>query len=203
MPAALLAGERDPTVLAPLARTRMRTKILALEEAFTGRFTDHHAFLPAKTVTRVDAISADIAEVGARIDDLTAPYAAVVDRLDEIPGIGRIAAHVIIAEIGLDMSRFPTTGHLASWARLAPTIKESAGKKGSSSTGHGNRYLARVLGEAAVGASKTPTFLGERYRRIARRRGTHRCEKGATLRVTPLPTSKNLVGTTGFEPATP
>jgi transposase len=175
MLAALLAGERNPKVLAQLARTRMRTKIAALEEAFTGRFTDHHAFLLAKMVARVDAISADIAEVDARIDDLAAPFAAEVDRLDEIPGIGRIAAHVIIAEIGLDMSRFPTAGHLASWSRLAPKTKESAGKKkGSGSTGHGNRYLARVLGEAAVGASKTPTFLGERYRRIARRRGKQR-----------------------------
>ncbi len=175
MLAALLAGERNPKVLAQLARTRMRTKISMLEEAFTGHFTDHHAFLLAKMVARVDAISADIAEVEARIDGLAAPFATAVDRLDEIPGIGRIAAHVIIAEIGLDMSRFPTAGHLASWARLAPKVKESAGKKkGSSSTGHGNRYLARILGEAAVGASKTPTFLGERYRRIARRRGKQR-----------------------------
>ncbi|WP_424536899.1 IS110 family transposase [Sphaerisporangium viridialbum] len=175
MLAALLAGERNPKVLAQLARTRMRTKISMLEEAFTGHFTDHHAFLLAKMVTRVDAISADIAEVDARIDGLAAPFATAVDRLDETPGIGRIAAHVIIAEIGLDMSRFPTAGHLASRARLAPKVKESAGKKkGSSSTGHGNRYLARILGEAAVGASKTPTFLGERYRRIARRRGKQR-----------------------------
>jgi transposase len=175
MLAALVAGERNPTVLAQLARTRMRTKINALEEAFTGRFTDHHAFLLAKMLARVDAISIDITEVDARIEDLAAPFAAAVERLDEIPGIGRIAAHVIIAEIGLDMSRFPTAGHLASWARLAPKVKQSAGKtKGSGSTGHGNRYLARVLGEAAVGASKTPTFLGERYRRIARRRGKQR-----------------------------
>ncbi|MFI6457025.1 transposase [Streptosporangium amethystogenes] len=175
MLSALLPGERNPKVLAQLARTRMRTKIAVLEEAFTGRFTDHHAFLLGKMVARVDAISADIAEVDARIDDLATPFAAAVDRLDEIPGIGRIAAHVIIAEIGMDMSRFPAAGHLASWSRLAPKTKESAGKKkGSGSTGHGNRYLARVSGEAAVGAGKTPTFLGERYRRIARRRGKQR-----------------------------
>jgi transposase len=93
-------------------------------------------------------------------------------KLDEIPGVGTTAARVIISEIGVDMSRFPTAAHLASWARFAPGIKESAGKnKGKGTTGHGNRYLARVLGEAAVAAGKTNTFLGERYRRIARRRG--------------------------------
>jgi transposase len=92
--------------------------------------------------------------------------------LDDIPGIGPIAAAVILAEIGLDMTRFPTAGHLVSWARFAPGVKESAGKKkGKASTGHGNRYLARILGEAAIGAAKTNTFLGERYRRIAKRRG--------------------------------
>ena len=81
-------------------------------------------------------------------------------------------AHIILAEIGVDMTRFPTPAHLCSWARFAPGVKESAGRtKGRGSTGHGNRYLARVLGEAAVGASRTDTFLGERYRRIARRRG--------------------------------
>ena len=84
-------------------------------------------------------------------------------------------AHVILAELGVDMSRFPTAAHLASWARFAPGVKQSAGrKKGTGTTGHGNRYLARVLGEAAVAASKTDTFLGERYRRIAKRRGKKR-----------------------------
>ena len=96
-------------------------------------------------------------------------------RLDEIPGISLAAAHVILAEIGTDMTRFPTAGHLVSWARLAPGVKESAGKKkGKGSTGHGNAYLAAVLGNAAAGAAKTDTFLGERYRRIARRRGSKR-----------------------------
>jgi len=104
-----------------------------------------------------------------------APFAHAVDRLDEITGVGRVAAQVIIAEIGVDMGRFPTPGHLASWARYAPRIKASAGKpKGVATTGHGNPYLARVLGEAAVAAGRTDTFLGERYRRIARRRGAKR-----------------------------
>jgi transposase len=169
---ALIAGERDPRVLAQLAKARLRRKISDLEQAFVGHFTDHHAFLLRRMLARIDAISADIAEVEARIEAEIAPFADAAARLDEITGIGRTAAHVIIAEIGLDMTRFPTPGHLASWARFAPGVKESAGrKKGTGSTGHGNPYLARVLGEAAIGASKTNTFLGERYRRIARRRG--------------------------------
>lgn len=172
MMAALLAGERDPKVLAQLARTRMRTKITLLEEAFVGHFTDHHAFLLHTMLTRIDETTADIAAVESRIEELIAPFAHTVEKLDEITGIGTTSAHVVIAEVGLDMSRFPTAAHLCSWARFAPGIKESAGKnKGRGATGHGNPYLARVLGEAAVAASKTDTFLGERYRRIARRRG--------------------------------
>jgi transposase len=122
---------------------------------------------------RNDQASADIAELEAKIDQAVAPFAAAADRLDEIIGVGRVAAPVIIAEVGLDMGRFPTSGHLASWARFAPGVKQSAGKpKGKATTGHGNPYLARVLGEAAVTAGRTNTFLGERYRRLARRRGT-------------------------------
>jgi transposase len=172
MMAALVGGERDPKTLAQLARTGMRRKISMLEEAFTGHFTDHHAFLLAKMLARVDAISADIADLDRQIEAEIAPFAQAADRLDDITGVGRVAACVLIAEIGLDMSRFPTPGHLASWARFAPGVKESAGKKkGAGTTGHGNPYLARVLGEVAVAAGKTDTFLGERYRRIARRRG--------------------------------
>jgi transposase len=157
MMAALIAGERSPVVLAQLARTRMRTRIPALQEAFTGHFTSHHAFLLAKMLARVDAIDADIAELDTRIEEMIVPFAAAADRLDEIR---------------TDMTRFPTAAHLASWAKFSPGVKESAGKKkGSGSTGHGNPYLARVLGEAVTGAARTDTFLGERYRRIARRRG--------------------------------
>jgi transposase len=175
MLAALIQGERDPKRLARLARTRLRAKLGQLQEAFTGQFSDHHAFLLARMLARIDHASADIAELEAHIDQEISPFAAAVDRLDEITGVGRIAAQVIIAEIGTDMGRFPTPGHLASWARYAPGVKESAGKhKGKATTGHGNPYLARVLGEAAVVAGRTDTFLGERYRRIARRRGTKR-----------------------------
>ena len=175
MMAALIAGQRDPKMLAQLARGWMRVKITQLEEAFTGYFTDHHRFLLAKMLARIDALDADIAELDATLGELIAPYAPAVDKLDEIPGVGTTAARVIIAEVGVDMSRFPTPAHLASWARFAPGVKESAGKnKGKGTTGHGNRYLARVLGEAAVSAGKTNTFLGERYRRLARRRGKKR-----------------------------
>ena len=172
MMAAMVAGERNPKVLAQLARARMRAKITALEEAFTGHFTDHHAFLLGKMLARVDGIDADIADLDAAIGELIAPFAAAVQQLDETPGIGVVAAAAVIAEIGVDMTRFPTAGHLTSWAKFTPGVKQSAGKsKGSGSTGHGDPYLARVLGEAAVAAGKTDTFLGERYRRIARRRG--------------------------------
>ena len=172
MMAALIAGERNPQVLAQMARSRMRTKIPQLEEAFVGYFTDHHRFLLAKMLARIDALDADIADLETQIEAQIAPFAPAVARLDEIPGVGATAAAVIIAEVGLDMTRFPTPAHLSSWARFAPGVKESAGrKKGTGATGHGDRYLARVLGEAAVGASRTNTFLGERYRRIARRRG--------------------------------
>jgi transposase len=172
MLAALVAGERDPKRLAQLARTRLRAKLGQLEEAFTGRFSDHHGFLLKTMLSRIDQASADIAELDRKIEAEIAPFQAAVDRLDEITGVGRIAAQVIIAEIGIDMGRFPTPAHLASWARYAPGVKQSAGKtKGKGTTGHGNPYLARVLGEAAVAAGRTDTFLGERYRRIARRRG--------------------------------
>ena len=175
MLAALVAGERNPKVLAQLARRSMRAKITVLEEAFTGHFTGHHGFLLGTMLARVDAISAEIAALDERIAAQAAPLTGAVARLDEIPGISLASAYLILAEIGTGMTRFPAAGHLASWARLAPGITESAAKKnGKGSTGHGNAYLASVLGNAAAGAAKTGTFLGERHRRIARRRGSQR-----------------------------
>ena len=172
---ALVAGERDPQALAQLARRRLRSKIPDLEEAFTGQFTGHHGFLLGRMLSHLDAIDADIAAVEGRIEELIAPFADAAARLDAIPGVGATAARVIIAEIGTDMTRFPTPAHLASWARFAPGVKQSAGKsRGTGASGHGNRYLAAVLGEAAISAARTGTFLGERYRRIARRRGKNR-----------------------------
>ena len=173
--AALVAGERDRAVLAGLARGTLRSKTARLTEALTGRFTDHHAFLLARMLQRIDGITADIATVQERIDAQIAPFAQAETRLDEIPRVGPTAAQAILAEVGIDMTRFPTPAHLTSWARFAPGMSESAGrKKGNAGTGHGNRYLARALGEAAIGAARTDTFLGERYGRIARRRGKNR-----------------------------
>ena len=173
---AMIAGERDPRKLAEMARSRMRPKIGLLTEAFAGlqvgTFDAHHRFLLARMLARIDQADADIAAIDTQIQEHLAPFADAAARLDQIPGVGPTAAAIIIAEIGLDMTRFPTPAHLASWAKFAPGIKSSAGKsKGNGSTGHGNRYLARVLGEAAVAAGRTDTFLGARYRRLARRRG--------------------------------
>jgi len=172
---ALIAGERDPDILADLARTRLRARIPELREALTGHFSDHHGFLLTQMLRHLDHLDARITAVESQIDELIRPYADTVARLDQIPGVGAAAAGMIIAEIGTDMTRFPTAAHLASWAKFSPSVKESAGKtKGNAATGRGNRYLARALGEAAVGASRTNSFLGERYRRIARRRGKMR-----------------------------
>ncbi len=175
MMAALVAGERNPVVLAEMARSVLRRKIPALREAFTGHFDDHHAFLLEQMLGRIDGLDADITRVEDQIETLIVPFVQAAERLDEIPGIGPISAAIILAEVGPDMSRFPTAGHLCSWAKVSPGIKSSAGKtKGNGSTGHGNRYLARVLGETAVVIGRSDTFLGERYRRIARRRGKRR-----------------------------
>src|SRR5215469_13037484 len=120
--------------------------------------------IPVVMLARVDAIDADIAALDGKIEEMIAPFTAAAQRLDEIPGINAVAACVILAEIGIDMDRFPTAGHLVSWAKFAPGVKESAGKKkGKNTTGHGDSYLARVLGNAAVSAGRTDTFLGDRY----------------------------------------
>jgi len=175
MMAALIAGGRDPAVLAELARGVLRKKTPQLQEAFVGRFNTHHGFLLAKMLARVEHLDADIADLDVHIQEQVAPFAQAASRLAEIPGIKAITASAIIAEIGVDMTRFPTPEQLTSWARFAPGVKQSAGHaKGNGATGKGNRYLARSLGEAAVSAARTDTFLGQRYRRLARRRGKKR-----------------------------
>jgi transposase len=189
---ALIAGERDPHVLAELARGRMRVKRAALVEALTGRFDDHHAELAQLLLDQIDVLTAKVEALTVRIDQLIAELPAahapaadpgsqprdpgsgplpVVERLDEITGIGVRAAQVIIAEVGLDMTQFPTAGHLVSWTKLSPRTIQSGPRRRSGKTGKGNPYLKSVLGEAAAAAAKTDTFLGERYRRLVKRRG--------------------------------
>ena len=171
---ALIAGRRDPAVLAELARGSMRGKKSVLQEALTGNFRDHHGYLLRMMLDRVDALTAQIEALTARIDEVIAPFAPQVAQLDEIPGIGRTAATEIIAEIGVDMSRFPSAGHLVSWAKFAPQARQSAGKNKPGSTGKGNPWIGGTLGEAAMGAARTKTFLSSRYHRLARRRGKQR-----------------------------
>jgi transposase len=152
----------------------LRTKTAVLQEALTGHFEDHHGFLLRSMLAHIDALSSQIEEVAARIDVVIAPLAPVAARLDEITGIGVSAAEELIAEIGVDATRFPTPAHLVSWAKFAPIAKDSAGKKRGGSTGKGNPWLAGTLGEVVAGISRTNSFLGERYRRLARRRGKKR-----------------------------
>ena len=174
MLAALIAGQRNPQALARLARGSMRAKTGVLQEALTGHFTAHHAFLLAMMLDRVDALTAQIDQLTARIEDAIAPFAAQVAQLDEIPGIGVTTAQEILAETGTDMSRFPTPGHLVSWAKFAPKARQSAGRSKAAATGKGNPWLGGTLGEAAIGAARTSTFLAARYKRIVKRRGKKR-----------------------------
>jgi len=171
---ALIAGQRDPHALARLARGSMRGKTAVLREALTGHFRDHHGYLLAMMLGRVDSLTAQIDELAARIDAALAPLARQVAQLDEIPGISASGAAEIIAETGTDMTRFPTAGHLVSWAKFAPAARQSAGKSSPAGTGKGTHWLGGALGEAAAGAARTKTFLGSRYHRLARRRGKKR-----------------------------
>jgi transposase len=171
---AMIAGERDPAVLAQLAIGRMRAKLTVLREALTGHFDDHHAFICRMMLDRIDGITQRAAELTARIERQITPYAEAADRLDEIPGVGRTGAQELIAEIGADMTRFPDAAHLVSWAKFAPIDRNSAGKKKGASTGKGNPWLGATIGEIVSGAARTDTFLAERYQRIARRRGKRR-----------------------------
>ena len=192
---ALIAGERDPAVLAGLARGRMRAKHDRLVQALTGKFDGHHAELARMLLDQIDALSAQISRLTTRIEELIAeipaargidadgstgpaaghgagaPVLPAIDRLDEVTGIGREAAQAVIAEIGLTMSVFPTPAHLVSWAKISPQTIQSGARSRGGRTGKGNPYLKGILGEAAAAAARTDTFLGERYRRLVKRRG--------------------------------
>ena len=172
MLAALIEGQRDPAVLADLAKRRLRSKIPALTEALTGRFSEHHAFLARVHLNLIDQHTDAIEEITARIEVVIEPFQEFRDLVCTIPGIGALTADVIIAETGADMTRFPTAGHLASWAGTTPGSNESAGRVKSTKTRPGNPYLQGALGAAAMSLAKSPnTYLGARYRRIATRRG--------------------------------
>ena len=168
---ALIAGQRDPAVLADLAKRQLRKKIPALTEALQGRFNDHHAFMVRLYLDRIDAHEADIARLDARIEDVIKPFQPARDLLVSIPGWSQVVADVFIAETGADMSVFPTAEHLASWAGVSPGSDESAGRIKSAKTLPGNRHLKAALGVAALSASRsTNTYFGARFRRIAGRR---------------------------------
>lgn len=169
---AMIAGERDPQLLANLARRRLRSKIPALTEALTGRFSEHHAFLARVHLDLIDRHTQAIEEITARIEVVIEPFQGFRQLICTIPGIGPGTADVIVAETGADMTRFPTAGHLASWAGTCPGSNESAGRVKSTKTRPGNPYLQGALGAAAMACAQNPgTYLGARYRRIASRRG--------------------------------
>jgi transposase len=192
---ALIAGQRDPRTLAALARTRMKAKHDDLVEALDGMFDDHHGELAQLLLDQIAVCDDRIAQLTARAAELAAaipgawginadgttgpgagtgpdaPVLNAVARLAEIPGVSEDLARSIIAEIGLDMSRFPTAGHLVSWAGLCPSARQSGTRTRAGKKGKGDTWLRGHLGQAATGAARTATFLGERYSRIARRRG--------------------------------
>src|SRR5665213_632007 len=169
---ALVAGERDPEVLANMAKGRLRNKIPELTEALTGRFSEHHAFLVQIQLDLIDQRATAIEEITSRIEVMMEPFREARDLMSTIPGISTKVADVIIAETGADMSRFPSAGHLASWAGVCPGSNESAGRVKSTRTRPGNAYLKGALGIAALSASRShDTYYAAKYRRIASRRG--------------------------------
>ena len=172
---ALIAGETDPEKLADLARKRLRAKIPALQLALEGRVTDHHRFLLRMHLDHVTHLEELIGRLGARIEEALAPFAEAAERLQTIPGISQRVAETVLAEIGANMEQFPTDGHLASWAGMCSGNNESAGKRRSGRTTKGNRWLKRILVQAAWAASHTKgTYLAAQYRRLAKRRGRKR-----------------------------
>jgi transposase len=172
---ALINGVRDPNALAALAVGAARKKTDALVDALDGTFTGHHAWMCRHLLAQIDHFDETIADLDARIAAITADHDDDLSNLDTIPGIGRKAAEIILAETGGDMTQFATVAHLASWIGVAPGINESAGVNKSSRTRHGNKHLKRVLGTAALSAIRTKdSYYQVFYRRTAARRGGKR-----------------------------
>lgn len=180
---ALIAGERDPEVLAELAKGKLRKKIPDLQRALRGRFADHHALLIGMSLDHIDHLEATMARLDDQIDMVFAantnevgiPFERARDRLGTIPGVGKRAAEAILAEIGVDMSRFPTAGHLASWAGVAPGNNITGGKRGSGRTTKGDVWLGEILNQCAWAAARTrDTYLSAQFWRLARRIGRRR-----------------------------
>jgi transposase len=173
----LIAGQDDPTVLAQLARGRLRPKIAELEKALTGQMRATHRVLLQLHLEHIDDLNAKITRLDDEIGRLMVRFDTIqaLERLDTIPGVNRVVAEVILAELGTDMSRFPTAGHAASWAGLAPGKHESAGKNRSGKSPPGNKHLKAALVQAAhtVGRSQG-NYLAAQYRRLAARRGKKR-----------------------------
>src|SRR5215472_12580592 len=168
---AIVAGERNPKVLAQLARGTMRGKIARLEEALDCSFlTEEHTTVLRMMLGLIDSYTAQIDELTAKIEVLAEPWLPQIGQLDAVHGTGRISAQDVIAEIGTDMTVFPTAPHLVSWARWCPQVAQSGGKrKGASASGRGNPYLSAALGEISTSATRTPSFLGARYRQLVKR----------------------------------
>jgi transposase len=169
---ALVDGTTDPTVLADLARGKLRQKLPLLQRALLGRFRPHHAFLIEQIFAKIDFLDETLGRLMAEIERRIAPFEPMLVGLDTIPGVDRIGAISIVAETGGDMSRFPSAGHLCSWGAMCPGQNESAGKRRSGKTRKGNRYLRGALIQAALGAAhKKDSALQARYHRVKRHRG--------------------------------
>jgi transposase len=172
---ALIHGQASPDQMADLAKGRLRDKRVALTKALEGRVQPHHRFVLTELLCQIDSLEETIARFDGQIETVCRPFEEAVALLDTIPGVGRETAEIIVAEIGADMSRFPTAGHLAAWAGVAPGNNESAGKRRSARTRQGNKPLGAALTQAAQSAAHTKdTYLAAQYRRLARRRGKKR-----------------------------
>jgi transposase len=172
---ALVSGTTDATALAQLARGRLREKLPQLEQALAGQFGLHQRFLIAQQLAHIDFLDASLERISTEIAQRMRPFEAEVARVQSIPGVGRRTAEVLVAEIGVDLTRFPSARHLASWAGLCPGNDESAGKRRSGHTRKGSPWLRTALVEAAQAAARTKeTYLAAQYRRLAARRGAKR-----------------------------